>query len=208
MARNTINEITIRAKLAKELSKTRYQNFAYNAAKTRFVFAKQQMLKEFDEHAVTKELINKPETSELLDREHPGSLFAFIGFYAGENPTNEVRDFLSEHSLLIRENPKITVTKNSITYNFKVRVPSKTQMFEQFPSPDGWTSMGWLELIEKGTSTAASFIFAVKDKDVKKFEKYSRSGRGLQNTNYSGGGVFLPRKYISEIIDNFLKNFE
>ena len=52
----TINQINFRKKMQTELQAQKFVAFAYNAANTRFIAAKQNMLEELMESPVTKEI--------------------------------------------------------------------------------------------------------------------------------------------------------
>lgn len=201
MALKSVNLVSINSKIVNKLKQKQYQNFMYSAANTRFVFAKDDLLEQFDNHEVTKELKEgaKATSSEFIDH---GNLASFIGLPDAEQEVAEVREFLRENTVL-QNSPRITTSKNKINYKFPVKVPSKTQVYEQFPTPDNWSSRSWLQLIEDGIGNAAKYVFRLLGLPN------SRSGTGLQiSKNRKDGGSFKSVKYISEIIDNFRARFK
>lgn len=208
MSARITNEVSIRSKIVSAAKKRQYVGLARSAANTRMVFAREQLLKDFDSHEVTKELLQDPskEGSALVSK---GNLVSFIGFEDASLEVGKVRDFLRENTEL-GNGVKISNDKSKIYYEFPVRYPSKTQLNEITPTPDGWSSKSWIELIETGISNAASYIFS----KVGFSFGGSRSGFGLQIKDRSGrarqtkaGGSFTPQKYISEILDNFKSRF-
>ena len=211
MALTTINEISIRAKLIDAAKKKQFVGLARSAANTRFVFAKQDFIEEFDEHPVTQELNPEnydKEGSALVDH---GNLLTFIGFDEGSDPAGELKKYLVENIQMAPE-PKISDNgKNKIFYDFKVSMPSMTQIDKekQFETPDNWRSTSWVSIIENGVSNAVYYVFAKSEETAAKFRKAgSRSGWGLQRpTKRADGGSFTPKKYISELIANFINKF-
>lgn len=212
MALTSINEISIRAKIISAAKKKQFIGIAKTNANTRFIFAEQKLLEDFDNHVVTKELNPEnanQEGSELIDH---GNLFSFIGFPEGSHPAQDLRDYLKEN-IEMSEQPKITDNgRNTIYYSFKVSAPSMTQINneEEFATPDNWRSTSWIDIIENGVSNAVYYIFAGGEDNADKFREVgSRSGWGLQSKRKrSEGGSFTPKKYISELLADFRKRFE
>ncbi|MEK6879002.1 MAG: hypothetical protein AABY22_05310, partial [Nanoarchaeota archaeon] len=185
MALKSYNSVSIQLKVVNTLKQKQYQNFMYNASNARFVAAKQQMLNSFDNHIVTKELQAGPRAndSELVDH---GNLASFIGFENSENSVLELREYLRENTNL-ENNPRINLSKNRITYDFPVTLPSKTEIYNTFPTPDNWSSRGWVQLIEQGIGNAANYVFRLLGLPG------SRSGTGLQiKKKRKAGGSFKP----------------
>jgi hypothetical protein len=194
-----VNEIPIKAKIDRVLRTQQYVGFARQAAKTRFEVYKDQTLKEFREHTVTKELLQNPnlEGSELVDH---GNLVSFIGLEDGSLEVGQMQLFLEEN-IAMDKTPIINSDKSKVYYNFPVYLPNKQEMDESFPSP--WSSRGIISLIEKGIGNAAHYIFrslGLPD---------SRSGFGLQiKSERKKGGSFKTMDWISGILDNFKKKFK
>ncbi len=192
------NEIDIRKKIGETLKKPRYEAFARNAANARFIAAREAMLEEFDEHPVTEELQDGPEAdSDILSR---GNLFSFLGFYEGTDPTVEVRDLLETTAMSPKT--KFLIGERQVTYQFQVKTPSIEEIYDKTPMPGKWSSKSWVEAIEEGIGTFASYIYHV-------FINKSKSGTGIQVDGKIGGSDVIPKtKYISRIIKNFIKKFE
>jgi len=150
---------------------------------------KQQLIKEFSEHPVTREL----EAGENSDNSSGtlggyGNLFSFIGFRNGENPTEKVKDILN----------KISVQKRVQTGNngfiFTVNIPSKDELIAATKMPwEGGRS--WLFGIEQGISGLGAYLYG-------KFEN-SRSSTGIQTRKNYSNRVYRATKYFSSIFNNF-----
>jgi hypothetical protein len=192
------NEINIRKKVGETLRKPRYEGFARNAANTRLIFAKEAMLEEFDESEVTSELQDGEEAdSDILSR---GNLFSFLGFYEGTDPTTPVREMLESTRLLSKS--KFFMGDKQVTYEFQVKAPSLEDIYKATPMPDDWNSRSWVDAIENGIGTFASYIYHV-------FINNSRSGTGIQSKGKIGGKDTIPKtKYISKILKNFAARFK
>jgi len=156
------------------------------------------LLQEFDAHPVTQEIKAGPAPSTknisgTLGGE--GNLFSFLGFYAGDNPTDRVRDVLETQVRLatgVRREPKT----NSVRFRFSLRIP--TQEINA-ASPMTWESgKSWVNAIEKGVSGFSHYLW-------KKFiGPASRSFYGIQAENTVRGGSFTKRDYLKEIFRNFV----
>jgi len=210
MARTTINEISLRKKFATAASAPNRVAFMRNAALARVTAAREEMLDKFDEDEVTKELQQDAATpgSTLISK---GNLVSFIGFEGGDGATEaaNLREYLRTHTVLKDKPPVIVDKKNRIDFNFTVSVPSKTEIYEAFPSPKQngapYSSRGWVEIIEKGIGNAAKYIFWWEG-----FKSGSRSGTGLQTKGTATNpGSFTPKPtYISGLIERFLARFK
>ena len=152
---------------------------------------KEKMLLDFDNHPVTQELERKTgaDPSAFVTR---GSLFGFIGFEKTDDPTETVRQMLSQSSL------EFVRIKGGVV-DFKVLYPSKEELFSATPLP--WaTGRSWLKGIESGISGLGKYL------NVDSID--SRSGGGIQSETNTGGGRFSTTKYISEILNNFIKKID
>jgi hypothetical protein len=203
MARTIINEVSIRKKFVDVAKAPRMTGFMRNAANTRFQIARQVMLEEFDSNEITDELKQNPSEpgSSLVSK---GNLVSFLGLEDGKTEVANVREFIRENTDMSDE-AKISVQGNKINFGFKVSVPSKTQVFEAFPAPDGYSSKSWLEIIETGIGSATKYIFWSLGFDT----PASRSGTGLQSKgNVKNVAKFTPKPYISTILEKFFNKFK
>jgi len=213
MARVVVNEINIRNKAHLSLKSNKYRGIARVAANSRMLFAEQSLLKAFDDHVVTKELqpenVSDDGNSALVSR---GSLFSYLGFPEGSNPTDKLRNFLIQN-IQMEDEPIFDDRKNTFTYKFPVNIPTKEEIDEVAGTPDEYSSKSWTRIIEEGIGGGAAmvhYIFAVGENIAQRFKEVgSRSGWGLQTEKMvSRGGTFTPVKYISEIIKNFKARFK
>lgn len=156
---------------------------------------KQQMIDEFENHPVTKEIDAGPESSNISNTlDGQGNLFSYIGFNESDNPTEIVKDILNS-SVKVESRPKITVNGQNLKIKFPVYGPTINEIEAETPMPfEGGRS--WVRGIEKGISGFSHYVF-------KKYFKNSRSGTGLQSESEARSGSFKPTSYISEILKRF-----
>ena len=156
---------------------------------------KQQMLSEFDNHPVTKEIDNGPEASNISNTlGGEGNLFSYIGFDEGSNPTEIIRDVL-DSSVRVENKPNITSVGKDLRISFPISGPTMNEIESATPMPfEGGRS--WVKGIEKGISGFSHYIF-------KKYLKGSRSGTGLQTESEIRTGTFKPTSYLSLILKRF-----
>ena len=152
---------------------------------------KEEMMSEFNSHPVTQELDQKTSSSSSAFVGN-GSLFGFIGFDRDDEPTQIVREMLNSSEL------KFIKTRGE-TVDFKILYPSKEELFEATPLP--WAAgRSWLKGIESGVSGLGKYLNI--DSDA------SRSGGGVQSESSMRSGRFRNTKYITEILNNFIKKID
>lgn len=151
---------------------------------------KKQMIAEFNSHSITKDIEAGSNASNIPGG---GSLFALIGFDAGDNPVDRLRAFLL-NSLKV----KITnISKSEVAFSFKLDIPSKEQM--DIISPLPWAAgRSWLDEVERGVSGLGRFL--------SKQSYASRSGEGIQVDGNVRQSSLSGTPYITEIINNLIKN--
>ncbi len=204
-----VNQINLTKKLQTTLQAKKFVGFVQNAANTRFVAAKQNMLEELAEHPVSKEIeeacANPAITqSDLISK---GNIASAMGFFKGSNPV-EVLSLYLKNNTTMDSSPKITLQSNKVVYNFPIITPSKEELYQSFPAPGQWTTRSWLDMIENGISFLSKYIF--QSKGFKKVGNASRSTTGLQlkRGNVSNEASFNPKLYITEILNNFKAYFK
>mgnify|MGYP001613509011 CR=1 FL=1 len=187
---------------SKVLSDPAVQRYAKEVAERKMAQFKKEMIEEFEKDEITRELRNPAggNISNTLDGKDNKSLFGFIGFEAGSNPVQKVREQLEQTHLEQEGISKGNLVKQ---IRFKIKYPSFKEIAAENPLPfEGGRS--WIYGIEKGISGFGSFLAGFfKDKG------FSRSGQGIQLKEEDGSplvirtGSFKPRRYISRILENF-----
>ena len=157
--------------------------------------SKQEMVNEFENHPVTKEIDNGPEASNISNTlGGEGNLFSYIGFNDGTNPTEIIKDILS-NSTKVEDRPTITSVGKDLKITFPISGPTINEIESVTPMPfEGGRS--WVRGIEKGISGFSYYVF-------KKYLKGSRSGTGLQTESEIRTGSFKPTSYLSTILKKF-----
>jgi hypothetical protein len=158
--------------------------------------AKNNFISQFEEHPVTQEIKGGPNAgNDSGTLNGKGNLFSFIGFEAGSNPIAPVSSFL-KNAFQVKK-LKTGVSKSKIVMNYKLYYPTEKDLDTLTPMP--WEpGNSWLIKIEKGISGFSNYVNKVFGK--------GRSGTGLQSQNSVRSGNFKPTKYMSEIVNDFLKS--
>ena len=151
---------------------------------------KKQLIKDFDSHSVTTDIEAGPSASNVPGG---GSLFALIGFEAGDNPTDRLRAFLLS-SLKVKVN---NISRNEVGFSFILDVPTKDEMDAISPLP--WAAgRSWIDEIERGVSGLGRFLV--------KQSPSSRSGSAIQVDGQVRQSAMAGKPYMTQIIKNLLKN--
>jgi len=203
-----VNEISLRRKIESVLQAKKFVDLAYDRADAKFDDKKQELMEDFEDHEVTKELRYgglKNNNSALISK---GNLFSFIGFDKDENPASDLKTYLKLNITMDDQKPKITIQPNKVVYGFKVNVPSKNEINsnELFKTPDNWDSRSWIQIIEDGVNNALLYIFWDKGFG----SPPSRSGTGLQlkgDKTAKNPAKFTPMSYVTELLNNFKEKF-
>ncbi len=187
-----------------EINKAIEKNFRQNAvelAQNRFEEAKEAFLDKFLDDDVTKEIEGGiDEQSSILGV--PGSLFAFIGFKAGDQPIKVLYDFLVNN---IKMNKTPTYNKAKSAFEFTVKIPDKESIANITPMPWG-TARSWVFAIETGISGLNQYLSAQRyEENFGEVSKtpLGRSEGGIEIQVPLAAGGYVPRKYMSSLL-NFL----
>ena len=184
--------------LKKEIAETQNQALKKEA----YIFAnkileekKQIYLNEFENHPVSIEIDNGPEsnnTSNTLNGE--GNLFSFIGFNEGENPIQEVSRFIKNNTEI-----KEISSKDGI-FRFQVLTPSLDELKAITPMPfEGGNS--WLKGVERGISGFSNYLYGL-------ISPRSRSGKAIQSEYKIRRANYKPVKYFSYLYNRFIGSFK
>jgi hypothetical protein len=171
----------------------------------RFQKIKRNMIEEFLNHPVTKELniskniIDAPNISGTLSG--ITNLYSFIGFERGTDPIEPILNIL-ERQTRIKFFPSQSM-KNSIL--IQIIMPSSGDIFNPIVSKMPWDGFNrsWAEGIEIGISGLMYYI--------KIRSEQSKSGLGFQRktrVRRQSGLKFKNVKYISAILRKYKKEFE
>jgi hypothetical protein len=172
-----------------------------------FAEAKKQMLKDFDNHPVTEEILAGPElqNSQFVDTSHGGNLFSFLGFDEGENPVEDLREILDEET--VKGSIEQTIGNDSIKYKMEVSVPNMDDIKSQTQNLSRWSTRSWVDAIQRGIRGFPSYLFNALG------FKGSASGTAIEAKNKKTGstvnvrgGSFKGVKYLSTILQDFKDN--
>lgn len=140
---------------------------------------------DFEEHPVTQEIAGGI-TSENISNTLPGSryapknLYSFIGFEAGDDPLEPIRDALNPEN---SAGPKLRYVRKETNggnarFRFEVRAPDKQRVYKRTPMP--WAKgLSWAQKVETSIPGFAYFI-------ARFMGDPSRSGGGVQAKNAHG----------------------
>ena len=204
---NIINDI---------LSNANVQNQIEKDVKKQFKLQKTKAIKEFDDHDVTQELLNPEDGNKSKTLGGYGDLFGFIGFEAGYDPISPVKLTLESKikfestnlSILYPRNVKgqFATGKRTKVISISYRVPDLND-FSKSAKFQGWNgNRNWIKGIERGISGVSYYADYPR----------GRSERGLQlrgpiknsSSETDRPSTFTTRPYITEIVENFKKNFK
>src|SRR6266404_8505778 len=108
--------------------------------------AKQELLREFNESEITKEIEagpNEPKSAVLPGGY--GNLFSFLGFEENSHPTEPIREKLESIEL----NPTPQIEGNRLV--FKISVPTVDELEEKAPLK--WEPRSWISAVTYGIGT-------------------------------------------------------
>jgi len=140
--------VEISSQLAKE---NIYTNYVYNKIKDEVEKIKEEIIQEFEEHPISKEIeggITAYNISNTLNG--ITNLYSFIGFEAGDKPLDPIRIELQKIKLKYNVNRKGDLI-------FTIDFPSAKDIFNVTPMP--WaTGRSWAQGIENGISGLGYYI--------------------------------------------------
>ena len=161
--------------------------------------AKKELISNFEQHPVTKEIEAGSENNFNFSRTlqglgyGKGSLFGFIGFVESDKPMDIVRLYLSRVGR-VSSGAKTAIRGEFTTFTYKVTSPNMQEIESITPMPwEGGRS--WIRAIERGISGLGYYLLTKS--------KGSRSGQGVQVTNQLRTATYRPTKYMSNIIKNY-----
>ena len=155
---------------------------------------KNQMIRDFQSHPVTRELKAGSGASNITNTLPEGNLYGFIGFQEGVDPISPVSNLLEQTNIFIKNR---SIGMHGFIWTYIVTSPSLQELYSSTPMP--WSNgASWLREIEgRGIPNLGQYM--------NKLSTTSRSGAGFQNKNKSSGGmVRIP--YIKDILSKFEDN--
>ena len=194
VVRLKIDNAAIKAKIDKAIANSSsIKRVAYNKAYGIFKSARRAMLREFDRHPVTQEILAGPQGTNISGTlDGYGNLFSFIGFHEGDHPIEPLRALLEQGTTFEQ-----TIYRKGSWY-FRISLPSKLAIEEATPMPwEGGNS--WAYAVESYISGLSHYMYKQWN------GANSRSGMGLQlpYENWGGDLNYSGREYITEILRTF-----
>jgi hypothetical protein len=167
------------------------------------------MKQEFEDHPVTQEIdagIDAPNTSSTLvpsSYDHM-NLFSFIGFNAGDKPTEDIRRNLDSNSPNGPKMKYVGKSSDGLEFRYKISAPNPDAIYQETPLP--WApGISWAKRIEVGLAGLGRFLNLGEGET----RTGSRSGGGIQVKNTLRPGVqFRTTSYLSTIFNNFLRRMK
>tara|TARA_R100000152_G_C6780727_1_gene213868 strand:- start:4023 stop:4607 length:585 start_codon:yes stop_codon:yes gene_type:complete len=184
----------VRNALKRQVPKAVRKSFE-KETKEKFKTIKQEMIKEFLEHPVTREIMEGPSASNISGTlQGVTNLFAFIGFDEGDQPVLPIIALLESTEISYRKEVK----SRGLGVSFDISLPNAEEIFAITPLP--WaTGRSWAEGIERGISGLGYLLR----------KSGGRSGAAVQSrVNKVRGGRFQNLPYISSFIKKYKKRFE
>jgi hypothetical protein len=162
--------------------------------------SKRQLLQDFDDHAVTKEVKGGAGASNMTNTLGGyGNLFTFIGFDGDDDPISPIRSLLARSIQIkaLRKKP------NELSFILRFSVPTKEEIAAV--SPGTWSTESWVDAVEKGMSGLGRYLYS---NDASRFST-SRSRGGIESKfDVRQGQTSKPIDYMSGILARMLKNIE
>lgn len=155
--------------------------------------SKENFFEEFQSHPVTQEIQDGPTASNVSNTLNGvGNLFSFIGFDSSTSPIEDLEK-------LLKKKFSVKVTRKDETVRYTIDFPTLDKIKSSTPMPFE-RGNSWVVGIEKGISGFSNYLYKV-------FVQ-GRSKEALQAENKIRGSGYKKTRYLSEIINNFIKNMK
>ena len=173
----------------KALKTRTFSRAAEKRVRQNIVRAQKEMLKEFDSHPATQELLQGADGANITKTlGNYGNLFSFIGFGEHERPVEKVRNLLIKFPRI-----KGGGQFRKDRYYFNVSIPTVEDL--RFVAAMPWEAgKSWVEGIETGISGFGYYMSKLFGDSNK-----SRSGSAIQVDARIRGGDYKPTPYMSII---------
>ena len=163
---------------------------ALNAAQARLNKLKQELIDDFNQHPVTREMEGGSEGANHSGTLGGyGNLFSFMGFGEGSDPVDAVRNFLKS---FISLKPGRGKSRGKVK-EYVIKMPSLADFdFAKMPWESG---NNWVRAVETGMSSFSYYMH--------KAHEASRAGTGIQIDNKLRGRGSASRPYMTELLNKF-----
>ncbi len=195
------NRRTLRTVVAKQAAKVLVKDVRKYAVLD-FETKKDQFLQAFDEHPVTQELADGPHAFSRIPElaSAGGNLFSFLGFYKGEKPEQELRDYLDAKTTLGPTGAGV-IKGNRVIFKTQVKFPTVADVDAamQRKSPLGWVTRSFTQMISKGIPGLPNYLFQ-EDPPLGSPEP-SHSSTAVQTHGKAlRGGSYRGVPYVGELL--------
>lgn len=200
MASIKINRDALNSAISNHFSKenVRVTPFARELARERFQEIKTNVLRQFDQHDVTKEILRGPRGSSTFLS--VGNLFSFLGFYADATPAQDLRDYIDEG---LRMNHIPTYNGRIKRYYFKVTYRDQNDLESLTRGDLPWDDRSWIKFIEEGVDNLNHYLYS-RTKDFP--QSFSGPAIQIKAEVPSNSGGFGGVTYIKELIEYIREN--
>lgn len=157
---------------------------------------KTEMIKEFLNHPVTKEIKDGPQAQNISNTLGGyGNLFSYIGFYDGEDPIEPILEEFQKSTIVFSR-----LVDGGAVWN--IYMPAKEDIWEVSPMP--WAEgRSWAKGIEIGISGLGEYFYTLRGG-----LQNSRSETAIQvKSKLRGKSRFKNVKYISDLLNKYEKRF-
>ena len=196
----TVNESALHRELIRSISRHNNANQIKNSLMVgneklvkKFEAMKKQMIKEFLNLPITREIQGGPSASNISGTlKGYGNLFSFIGFDKTDNPLDPIINLLNQSYIRISK-PNV---RGQVLVS--IEIPSAKQIFESTSLP--WApGISWAQRIEVGMSGLGYYLNTQ--------HPGGRSGLGVQSQGKVRTGSFSNKPYISSFIKTWKDKF-
>lgn len=171
-----------------------YLSYIHEFVEKEFEQIKKEMIQEFNNHPVTREIDAGTSASNISGTLHGiTNLYSFIGFDEGTDPIAPIRKILD--SMTMHKS-----VQNDITIKYTFNIPTSHDIFSVTPMP--WAEgRSWAKGIQEGISGIGYYI--------KLRVRQSRSGLGFQSQEKIRPNIrFVNKPYIADIINRYTKRLK
>lgn len=198
----------LRDQVAVAISKdANIKRLAMVEAAASFKLAEKELYKDFDNHLVTKELLQaKGESlSGAITGPKGANLFSYIGFY--DSPIPALRNLIKEIVKFKVSSARVVKQTTGLAMSVDVEIPVNADLYKETPFPEWKGGISWLKGIETYISGVHQYL-ARRDNHPDVVFKNSRSTQAIQiKGQLKNPATFSPQSYITKILSDFRSKF-